>query len=69
MLRRGALLGGSSGLLVQASAFAYATCGVLAELGSANAQSSSEAPFGSGQEKKQLKGTKQLEDQASLGFE
>ena len=44
-------IGGSRVRLVQASAFAFATCSVLAELGSANAQSSSEAPFGSDQEK------------------
>ena len=69
ILLRGALLGGSSGYLVQSSAFACSTCDVLAELGSANAQSSSEAPFGSGQVKKQLKGAKQLVDQASLGIE
>ena len=50
ILRRGALLGYNSGYLVRASSFAYATCDVLAELGSANAQSSSEAPFGSGLE-------------------
>ena len=44
---QGALVGGSSDLLVQASAFAFATCDVLSELGSAKAQPSSEAPFGS----------------------
>ena len=55
ILRRGALLGDNVDFLAQASTFEYATCDVLAELGSALAQSSSEAPFGSGKKnEKQL---------------